>query len=130
MSIVARLLSCQRGAAAIEFAIVSVVFLSLVVATIDFGRTLYVKNQLSFLADQAVRKVLINPGISNITLTDELRADFNAGVQADLGVTISDETIGGNAYRLVQITYPMTLFIPNLDSSALVLSVDRRVPSG
>jgi len=130
MSIVTRLLSCQRGAAAIEFAIVSVVFLSLVVGTIDFGRTLYVKNQLSFLADQAVRKVLINPGISNTTLTDELRADFNAGVQADLGITVSDETIGGNAYRLVQITYPMTLFIPNLSNSALLLSVDRRVPSG
>ncbi len=126
----ARLLRCQSGAAAVEFAIVSVVFLSLVVGIVDFGRTLYVKNQLSFLADQAARKVLINPGISNATLTDELRDDFNAGVQADLGVAVTDETIDGTSYRRVAITYPMTLFIPVLTDKALLLSVDRRVPSG
>jgi len=65
---------CERGTAAVEFAIIALVLVSLLVAVVDFGRTLYVKNQLSYLADQATRMVLLNPAISDATLETELRA--------------------------------------------------------
>ncbi len=125
-----RLLGCQRGAAAVEFAIISVVLITLLIGMVDFGRTLYVKNQLSFLADRAARAVLLAPTISDATLETDLRAEFTAGDSLDLTVTITSETIGTNAFRVLTVSYPMTLFVPNLSSSALQLDVTRRVPAG
>lgn len=125
-----KLLRSESGAAAVEFAIISVVFISMLVATVDFGRTLYVKNQLSFLADQATRSVLINPAITTVALETALKDDFNAGNPADLTITVNDDTVDGNNFKVLNISYPMTLFIPILTSKALQLDVTRRVPTG
>ena len=124
-----RIVGCQKGAAAVEFAIIGTVFISLCIGIVDFGRTLYVKNQLSFLADQATRKVLMDTDIADATVESELAADFTAGDQNDLTVTFNRITNGGVTYRVIQIEYPITLFIPNLTSSSIDLSVSRRVPS-
>ncbi len=121
---------CTLGAAAVEFAIVSSVLIGLLIGTIDFGRTLYTKHQISSLADEAVRKVLINPGVSNATLESELRNDFFAGNPAALTVSATTETAGGLSYRVITIGFPMTLFIPGLNSDTVSLSVTRRVPAG
>lgn len=124
------ILGCTRGAAAVEFAIVSMVLIGLTVGTIDFGRTLYVKNQISALADQAVRKVLIDPSISGSTLESELREDFFAGEADELTFNVTSETVDGISYRVVTVGYPITLFVPGLSSNAVSLSVTRRVPAG
>lgn len=121
---------CESGAAAVEFAIISMVFISLCVAIVDFGRTLYVKNQLSFLADQATRTVLVNPAVTDAALQATLIADFTAGDPADLTVAVNDQVVGTTDFRVITITYPITLFIPNLSSKEISLDVTRRVPAG
>ena len=123
-------LRCQCGAAAVEFSIISVVLVGLLIAIVDFGRTLYVKNQLSFLADQAARSVLVNPSITDTALETALRDDFTSGDVQDLTVTITAETIAGVDFKVISIDYPITLFIPNLASSTLDLNVTRRMPAG
>jgi Flp pilus assembly protein TadG len=125
-----RILACTRGAAAVEFAIISMVLIGLTIGIIDFGRTLYVKNQISSLADQAVRKVLIDPAIASATLESELREDFYAGDADNLSVDVSSESVDGISYRIVTVGFPMTLFVPGLSSDAISLSVTRRVPAG
>lgn len=124
------LLRCDRGVAAIEFAIVSMVFISMVIGGIDMGRTFYVKNQLSHLADRASRTVLLDPDVSDATLTSFVQGEFTAGDANQIAVTVSTETSGGIDYRVIRIDYPMTLFIPNLTSNTFGLNVDRRVPVG
>lgn len=128
MTALLRAAKCERGAAAVEFAIISMVLISLCVGIVDFGRTLYVKNQLAFLADQATRSVLVNPAITNAQLQATLEADFNAGDPDDLAVNIAAETVAGTSFRVITISYPMTLFIPNLTSKNISLDVTRRVP--
>ena len=120
----------QAGTAAIEFSIIGLVLISLCIATVDFGRTLYVKNQLSLLADEAARKVLLNPSVTDSQLENELRGDFDAGDPNDLTVTLSTQTISGSSFRVLDVDFPMTLFIPNLASATLNLNVSRRVPQG
>lgn len=120
----------RTGAAAVEFAIISTVLIALCVGVVDFGRTMYVKNRLSFLADQAARKVLINPAISATSLTSDLLADFTAELSDDITVTITDDTLGGISFRVITIAYPITLFVPNLASDTINLDVTRRVPLG
>lgn len=124
-----RLLRCTRGAAAVEFAIVSVVFVTVCIAVVDFGRTLYVKNQLSFLADIAARQILINPTVPSATLETDLRNEFVAGDPASLAIAITNETVGSNDFRRIAISFPVTLFIPYLASQNITLSVNRRVPT-
>ena len=119
---------CTRGAAAVEFAIISLVLVTLAIGIVDFGRTLYTKNQLSFLADQATRKLLLNPNLSSTTLESELRGDFTAGDPSSVTITITDQVVNSTTYRLINIDFPMTLFIPNLASGTLALNVKRRVP--
>lgn len=121
---------CTAGTAAVEFAIVGAVFIALVIGILDFGRTFYVKNQISALADQAARKMLIDPNISEATLQSELKDDFFAGNADDLTVTVTTETASGTSYRVVTVVYPMTLLIPGLASNAISLNVMRRVPTG
>jgi Flp pilus assembly protein TadG len=128
-TLLTRAARCDRGTAAIEFAIISVVLISLCIGIVDFGRTLYVKNQLSFLADQATRAVLINPAVTSATLQTDLTSNFTAGDPNQLNVTITAETVGGQDYRVITVAYPITLFIPNLASSTINLDVTRRVPN-
>ena len=125
-----RIRHCTRGAAAVEFAIVSTVLIGLCIATVDFGRTFYTQHQISSLADQAVRKVLLDPDIASATLESELREDFSAGDPDDLTVSVTAETADGINYRVVTVGFPMTLFIPGLSSDTVSLSVARRVPAG
>ena len=41
---------------------------------------------------------------------------------------VCTESVGGTSYKVVTIGFPVTLFIPNLASDTLSLSVTRRVP--
>ena len=125
-----RLLRCERGVAAVEFAIVSVLLITLIIGGIDMGRTFYVKNQLSYLADQATRAVLVDPDVSDTALTALVQGQFTAGDPSLLSVTVSTDTVSGIGFRVVRVDFPMTLFIPNLSSSTFDLNVDRRVPIG
>lgn len=120
----------QRGAAAVEFSIISVVLVGLLIGIVDFGRTLYVKNQLSFLADRAARSVLLNSAVANADLEATIRTEFDAGTADDLTVAITTETLSGETYRVLTITYPIALFVPNVVPGAFVLSETRRVPHG
>lgn len=120
----------QRGAAAVEFSIISVVLIALLIGIVDFGRTLYVKNQMSFLADRAARLVLLDSAVANATLEAAIRAEFNAGTADDLTVSITTDTVAGDTYRVLNITYPVALFIPDVVPGAFVLSETRRVPHG
>jgi Flp pilus assembly protein TadG len=124
-----RLRDCTLGAAAVEFAIVSAVLIGLCIATIDFGRAFFAQHQISSLAEQAVRKVLIDPDIASGTLESELRAEFWAGNPDDLSVTVTSDTADGIAYRVVTVDFDMMLLIPGLNSEAVSLSVARRVPA-
>ena len=106
------------------------VFISVCIGIVDFGRTLYVKNQLSFLADQATRKVLLDPDIADATLTSELRGTFTAGNPNDLNVSVGSAVSGADTFKIVTIAFPITLFIPSLTSNTINLSITRRVPAG
>ena len=123
-----RIWRCERGVAAIEFAVVGVVLIALTIGAFEFGRALFVKHQLSLLADEASRTVMLNPGVSDASLQTTAESDFTAGDPAALAVTLSQETVRGTTYRVVQMDYPITLLVPNLVTNSITVSVTRRIP--
>lgn len=123
-----RLLRHQRGATAVEFALVLPVFAIGCLGCIEFGRALQLRNNLSFAADFAARKVFIDSATANASLETEVRGSFVGGEPQFLQVTIGSETVDGVQFRTVTLAYPVRLLIPYLDQRALTLSVNRRTP--
>ena len=121
-------LRCDRGVAAVEFAVIGVVLIGLTVASIEFGRALFLKHQLSTLADAASRSILLNSSVTDATLVAEAQATFTAGNPADLTLTLSMETVRGTTFRSLEISYPLTLLIPDLAPDSITITVERRVP--
>src|SRR5688500_18536323 len=100
---------CEKGGAAIEFAIVSLAVILLGLGTLEFGRALQMRNELSFAADVGVREVLRDDGISDDALKAKVRAAFRSPNPDLLAVTVGTETVDGVQFRTLAVTYPVTL---------------------
>lgn len=124
-----RLRGCESGAAAIEFAIIAMLLILVCLGTIEFGRAFFLRNELSFAADFAARKVLTDPTICEADLHTEVRSTFT-GLDPDVVVLDFDiDTADGILFRTVEMEYPMTLLVPGLSDDPINLSLSRRIPT-
>jgi Flp pilus assembly protein TadG len=124
----ARLRKADDGSAAVEFALVAMAALVVFLGIIEFGRVLYMRNEISYAIDRAARKILVNPAVINSEVEEILRNAITFGAPADLKITFGSETVETVPFRTLLINYPVTLLIPNLTNNKFTLSVERRVP--
>lgn len=125
----------DSGAAAIEFAIIVWALIFLCLGIIEIGRGLHVRNEMSYAADLAARRILTFEAYSGAVLApsdeDALRLvvqqAFSGPSPEDLSVTFPLDA-GGN-FRVILLSYPFSLLIPGLGDS-FDLTVSRRVPIG
>ena len=127
MKILARFRTSQSGAAALEFAIVSLLMVVVCVGVVEFGRGLNVRSKMSYAADLGARKVLINASISDSQIETAVRAAFTGADASLLQVQISQETVGGISYRTLAVSYPFNPLIPNISIGQINIKVNRRV---
>ncbi len=130
MDLLHRICRCRSGATAVEFAIVSMVFVLLSISIVEFGRGLYLRNHIAYAADVGTRKVLMDPVISDASLDSAIRGAFTRGDPALLEIAITSEQVGGVPSRDVAIRYPLVLLIPGLTPSPITLHLARRIPVG
>lgn len=123
-----RFARCERGAAAVEFAIVALLLVLVSLGAIEFGRALLVRNDLSFAADFGARKVLNDPTISHAALEEEIRANFLVAKPDPLELTIGSEVVDGLEFRTIAMSYPFTPLVPGLTDKIITLKLGRRVP--
>lgn len=125
----------DSGAAAIEFAVIIWALIFLCLGIIELGRGLHVRNEMSYAADLAARKILTFEAYSANPLqaADEdalrlvVRQAFRGPSPEHLSVTFPLDA-GGN-FRVIQLSYPFSLLIPGM-RDAFNLTVSRRVPIG
>ncbi|CAN7634144.1 TadE/TadG family type IV pilus assembly protein [Pararhizobium sp. LjRoot238] len=127
----------QSGAMAVEFALVCFPLLLLVLGIVEFGRALYVRNDLSYATDIAARTVLIGQIARDAPdsevqakLESAVRDSFDGGDPLLLQVSVSKETVDGIAFRVLSVRYPFTFFLPGLAESPVSLGLSRRIPIG
>ena len=118
----------EEGAVAIEFAIVSVAFVLISLATLEFGRAFAVRNKLAFAADIGAREILKDSATTEADIKESVRAAFDAFDPELLRVDLRSETIDGVQFRTVSLSYPFILLIPQLQNDAIVLSTSERIP--
>ena len=122
----ARLRRDSSGAAAIGFAFSAVIFLVLSIGIVEFGRALFVRNQLGYAADVATRAALVDTEITQAEMQAKVHAAFREN-DAQLTITFTTETAGGQEFRVLSLSYPLTLLIPFLETETVTLALSRRI---
>ncbi len=122
----------DSGAAAIEFAIIIWALIFVCLGIIEIGRGLHVRNEMSYAADLAARKILTFPKYSGDMdpsceekLRTEVREAFTGPRPGDLDITFPKD----GTFRTILIRYPFSFVIRQL-GDPFDLTVSRRVPMG
>jgi Flp pilus assembly protein TadG len=103
-----------RGQALVEFALVSIIFFTIVFGTIDLGRAVYMKSELTNSVREGARYARVKPtdtsGIKNAVIT---RSPGLGLTTSSVTVTCSGTCKTGGTVK-VQATVPFTAFAQNL----------------
>lgn len=120
----------ERGATAVEFALVAPVFLLFVLGIMDLGRLFYIKNIMQYSVEQAARYAMVNPTITQIAL--ETYAE-NQAATLFTGITFAadapgTDVAGGVTYRTITADYTFNYMIPLMPAEDVPLNVISRTP--
>jgi Flp pilus assembly protein TadG len=106
--------SRQRGVAAVEFALVLPLFLTLVLGAIDWGWFFYIDQLVTNCAREGARAGTLLPPRPTSTASQAENAAQQAGLDflqrvrlTPTGVDATYTTVGGNDAILVTVTYPV-----------------------
>jgi len=113
----------ERGAAAVEFALVLPVLLILVLGIVEFGRAYNVQTTLSAAAREGVRVMALQSSASEARAATKTAA-LPTVVLSDGEIAVSPSSCvvtGSAASATVTVTYPMT-FITNFFGTSITLT--------
>ena len=120
----------QRGAAAVEFALVVPVLLALVLGIVEFGRAYYIETTLSSAAREGVRSMALQNDATTARTTTKNAAtgltltDSQIAISYLSPVTATSCTVTGTTAPpsvVVTITYPMA-YITQFFGSSITLT--------
>lgn len=105
MSARRRRVGTDRGAVAVEFAIVLPILLLLILGIVEFGRAYYVQTTLSGAAREGVRAMALHNNASEAITTVQSSALGLGVTSGQIAISPSSCTLGSTV--TVTVTYPM-----------------------
>lgn len=107
------------GATAVEFALVSVVFITLVFGIFATGWTFYTWNFFQYSLETATRYALVNPTATDDDLTSRVSSQLSAvGLDASKAqITVSRTTTSGVSFIEIDGVYPVVNILPLLPAN-------------
>ena len=115
----------RRGATAIEFVVVVSALLMIVLATLQFGRVLAARNEMSYALSRAVRVVHLDATTTTEEIVDMLEEGLGT-VGGELDVSITE--IAGTNFMEISVEFPFELSLPFRTSSVIDLRVATLAP--
>ncbi|HYH38549.1 MAG TPA: TadE/TadG family type IV pilus assembly protein [Azospirillum sp.] len=102
-----RLMRDERGAAAVEFALVFPVFIAVLIAIIELATFFWTRNTLQFAAEEAARLAMVNTAATPAAVRAAVSANLGtvAVDPARLTVTAVLDPAGGVAFMKVTARY-------------------------
>lgn len=129
MTLLRRTFGCASGAAAIEFAMVGILVISLVLGIFEFGRVLFLHNQLAYAADVASRQVLLNPPRTTqdlerleVAIRNSMTTGASDSLEIDLDLPSSDNIMP------ITLRQNLRVMVPGFDGRNIVVTISRNVP--
>lgn len=120
----------ERGATAVEFALVAPIFLIFVIGIIDLGRLFYIKNVMQFTVEQTSRYAMVNPSATDAVLVtyaeDKAITMFN-GIDFYSDRPIP-EVVADITYRTITAEYTFQYMTPIITVGDVILTAKSRVP--
>lgn len=100
-----RLLSDERGNAAVEFAFILPVFLAIFLGIFEFAGYMWVRNTVQFGAEEAARFAMANLNATTTQVADVARARMSSLDAAKLTVDVQRVADNGTTFIVVSATY-------------------------
>jgi Flp pilus assembly pilin Flp len=113
----------ERGATALEFALVGGLLFMLLIGTLQVGRALMARNAISHAVSETVREVHLN----RLTTVNAVLADLEARMDwttIDVEVT----RVAGTNYMQIDVTFPFLIEIPFIAAREVALRVETLAP--
>lgn len=120
----------ERGATAVEFALVAPVFLLFVLGIMDLGRLFYIKNIMQYAVEQAARHAMVNPTITQTAL-ETFAENQAATLFSDITFSADapgTDVAGGVTYRTITADYTFSYMLPLMPAGDVPLNVISRTP--
>jgi Flp pilus assembly protein TadG len=117
--------SDARGATSIEFAVVGALLFLILLTTLDFGRALAARNEMSHALGRASRVVNLNPATTPEeveTLLEDYLSDYE---NTSLHVEIA--ALSGTSYMQISVSFPFHSSLP-FRPDEITLQVSTLVP--
>jgi Flp pilus assembly protein TadG len=117
----------EAGSSAVEFSIIASILFFLLLAVLQLGWALQIRNKLATAADRGVRYAMINPTATNSSISTYVTQavpDYNS---SSLSVATTTEIVGAISYRVIRTSYTMGLL--GLPVATVTLNVSRRTPT-
>ena len=111
------MMRCRAGTTSVEFAIVAVVFLTMVGGTIEFGRYVWTRTAVQYAVEKAARCASVNTttcGNTSAVQTYAFNVMLAAGVAASDFSYISNATCGSVSGKQVSVNKTYTFLFAGL----------------
>lgn len=106
-----RLAACDRGSAAVEFAILLPVFLAFLLGVVEFGRAMWIRQTLQFAVEEATRYAIANTAAADTLVSQRARERMEAVTSATaVTVTVVNDATGVT----VTATHDFAFLVPDL----------------
>ena len=127
----------ERGANAVEFALVAPVFLMFMLGIVDLGRLFWVKSLMEYGVGQTARHAMVNQTDSEAQLEQKARDEVSTlitgigfiAVKEDVTELSADGTTSHTvSYRTIKATYTFEFMTPIVTMDDLELTTSTRTP--
>ena len=122
-----RLLCARRGAAAVEFALIGPVLLTLVFGIIEAAQLYWARNALTFAAQEAGRYVIAHPTATTSDITAYARRRVLGVDPASVTATVASDVASGTTFLTVRLSSRFT-FLQVVPLAPVNLTASSRVP--
>lgn len=123
-----RLRHGDRGAVAVEFALVAPIFLIFVLGLIDFGRLFWIRSTMQYAVEQASRYALVNSTATASQLVTYAGTQTSGMDLTGLTFSATKTASGGANYATITATYQFTFLIPIIPIGDITLDAKSMTP--
>jgi len=105
-----RFLADQRGAAALEFAMIALPLVLLTIGVVEVGRAIFTQQSLSYAIDHAARRLYIDAGVDLEVLSQEIATESFLIDPAKLTTRLGSVSLpdGSTAFGIVELQIDYT----------------------
>ena len=125
-----RIRRSQRGATAVEFALVAPIFLIMVIGVFELGRAMWIRASMQYAVEETTRYAIVNTSATTSAL-----ATYAASAYSSSGINISGATFSatqattsGITYVTITGSYDFSVIVPLVPIPDITLSAKSRIP--